>query len=123
MDEIKKPKYEFVNEEGESEVQPSKRKINKTMEVTESFTMYDVLAYTMKMEKAIEDKETELEGLKSMLEAYQKEIAFIEKELGVTKMDEKFHKELHEKLAKEEAEKVDSVVEVKEDVIEEDEKE
>jgi hypothetical protein len=123
MDEIKKPKYEFVNEEGESEVQPSKRKINKTMEVTESFTMYDVLAYTMKMEKAIEDKETELEGLKSMLEAYQKEIAFIEKELGVTKMDEKFHKELHEKLAKEEAEKVDSVVEVKEDEIEEDEKE
>jgi hypothetical protein len=122
MDEIKKPKYEFVNEEGESEVQPSKRKINKTMEVTESFTMYDVLAYTMKMEKAIEDKETELEGLKSMLEAYQKEIAFIEKELGVTKMDEKFHKELHEKLAKEEAEKVDSVVEVKENVIEEDEK-
>lgn len=117
MDEIKKPKYEFVNEEGDSEVQPSKRKINKTMEVTESFTMYDVLAYTMKMEKAIEDKETELEGLKSMLEAYQKEIAFIEKELGVTKMDEKFHKELHEKLAKEEAEKVDSVVEVKEDEI------
>lgn len=115
MDEIKKPKYEFVNEEGESEVQPSKRKINKTMEVTESFTMYDVLAYTMKMEKAIEDKEAELEGLKSMLEAYQKEIAFIEKELNVTKMDETFHKELQEKLIKEEAEKVASDGEVEKD--------
>lgn len=110
--ENKKPVYKFIEEEGVNDITPVKRKIAKTMEVTENFTFYDVLAYTMKMEKAIKDKEAELEGLKSMLKAYQDEIELIERELDVTEEDKKWNIELHEKLKAEEESKVEEKEEV-----------
>ncbi len=97
-----KPKYVFVEEEGQEDVQPSKRKIAKTMEVTETFTYYDALAYCMKMEKAVADKLAEVEGLNSMIKAYKEEIELIEEALGVTKLDENYHADLQAKLIEEE---------------------
>jgi len=109
MDEEKKviPTYEWVKEEGETEeVTPIRRKIAKKMEVTETFTYYDALAYCMKMEKAVEDKKGEIEALESVIKAYREEIELIEQALGVTKMEEEWNVELHEKLKKEEDEKI-----------------
>lgn len=97
------PKYEFKVEEGDEKLQPSKRKIAKTMEVTETFTYYDALAYCMKMEKAVADKKAEIEGLQSMIEAYRKELVQIEKALDVTKADEEYHAAVQKKLQEEEA--------------------
>lgn len=96
------PKYEWVEEEGVNDITPIKRKINKTMEITETFNYYDCLAYCMKMEKAVEDKKVEIEGLESMIKAYRDEIELIEKELNVTKIEEEWNKELHERLVEEE---------------------
>ena len=95
------PKYEWVEEDGAQFIAPVKRKINKTMEITESFTYYDALAYCMKMEKAIEDKRAEIQGLEGMVNAYREELELIEKELGVTKEEEEFQLELHEQKKKE----------------------
>ena len=103
------PVYVFVKEEGDAELQPSKRKIAKTMEVTETFSYYDALAYCMKIEKAIEDKEKEIEGLISMRDAYRKELEVINSKLDIVKADEEYHAALHETL-KAEAE-TDTVVE------------
>lgn len=101
-----KPKYEWVNEDGASDITPVKRRLNKTMEITESFSMYDTLRYVMNMEKGVEDKLAEIEAMRTMIKAYRDEIELIEKELGVTKLEEKWNKELHEKLkAEDEAEK------------------
>lgn len=100
------PKYAFISAETDVETQPSKRKIAKTMEVTELFTYYDALAYCMKIEKAIEDKKAEIVGLEDMASAYRKELELINKVLGVVEEDEIFHNELHEKL-KSEAEVVE----------------
>ena len=104
------PKYEWVKEEGADSLSPSKRKIAKTMEITETFTYYDALAYCMKMEKAVEDKKAEIQGLESMIKAYREEIELIEQALDVTKADETYNRQLHEKLkaeaeAKEESNK------------------
>jgi len=107
MSEMKQPKYNWVEEEGVDDVTPIRRKISKTMEITESFTFYDTLAYVMKMEKAVEDKQKEIEGLQSMIKAYRDEIELIEKELNVTEIEETWNKELHEKLKKEAEEKVE----------------
>lgn len=97
------PKYEYVEEEGSNEVAPIRRKIAKTMEITETFTFYDALAYCMKMEKAIEDKKAEIAGLQSMVDAYREEIVLIEEQLGVESMESAYQLELHEKLKQEEA--------------------
>jgi len=102
-----KPTYKFVPLEiGEDEVEPSKRKIAKTMEVTEMFTYYDALKYVMQMEKAIEDKKVEIEGLVSMVKAYRDEIAIVDKQFDVPKMDEVYNLELHRKLKEEEVNKL-----------------
>lgn len=114
MEEVKKqPKYEYVIEDGIEDITPIKRKIAKTMEITETFTYYDALAYCMKMEKAVEDKKAEIEGLESMIKAYRDEIEIIEKELGVTEMEREWNIELQKKLQAEEASK-DVSEEVKE---------
>lgn len=115
MEEVKKqPKYEYVIEDGIEDITPIKRKIAKTMEITETFTYYDALAYCMKMEKAVEDKKAEIEGLESMIKAYRDEIEIIEKELGVTEMEREWNIELQKKLQEEEANKESLTEEVKE---------
>lgn len=86
------PVYKFAGED--ESITPAERTISKTMEVTETFKMMDVLTYLAKMDKAISDKETELEGLKAMKKAYEDEIMIIEKQLGVMEMDDKFKKQV-----------------------------
>ena len=113
--EKKEPKYTWVEEEGMDDIPPSKRKIAKTMEITETFNYYDALQYCMKMEKAVTDKKAEIEGLESMIKAYKEEIELIERELAVTKMDEEWNVNLHNKLVAEELDKkIDEVTEGKE---------
>ncbi len=100
------PKYEFAKEDGVEFIAPVKRKINKTMEITESFTYYDCLQYCMRMEKAVADKQAEIDGLNNMIKAYREEIELIEKELSVTEIEEAFQLALHEQLKAEEAAKL-----------------
>jgi hypothetical protein len=95
------PKYEFAVEDGAELIAPIRRKINKTMEITESFTYYDALAYCMKMEKAVQDKQAEIDGINSMIKAYRDEIEIIEKQLAVTEIEEKWNKDLQKKLQEE----------------------
>lgn len=96
MDEDKNnkiiPVYTFA--EGQDEVEPIKRKILKTMEVTEEFTAWDVLQYVAKMDKAIADKEAELEGLKSMKKAYLEEMVHVEEQTEVNKLQEEHQMEV-----------------------------
>lgn len=96
------PKYSFA--EGQENITPAKRVINKTMEVTETFTFWDVLKYVAKMDKAIEDKKSELEGLITMKEAYIKEMNLMDEKLGVTIMDADYQKQAAEEIQKELAE-------------------
>lgn len=97
-DKLVKPKYEFVVEEGVSDVTPVKRKIAKTMEVTETFNVFETMQYLARMDKAIADKEAEVEGLKKMKEAYQAELDLIESELGVQALDKEYQKEVAERV-------------------------
>lgn len=99
------PTYKWVEEEGVNDITPIRRKIAKTMEVTETFTYYDALAYCMKMEKAVEDKKAEIAGLESMIKAYKDEIELIEQSLGVTKVEETWNQDLQTKLQREELDK------------------
>lgn len=105
------PKYEWVIEEGVDNITPVKRKIAKTMETTETFNYYDTLAYVMKMEKAIEDKLAEVEGLRSMMEAYKAELELIDSILNITDTEKEWNLALHEKLKAEEAENKETVIE------------
>ena len=98
-----KPKYKFVEEEGAEDITPIKIKIDMTMEVTERLTYYYALADCMKMEKAVEDKKAEIEGIESMIKAYKEEIELIEEALDVTEEDRVWNIALHEKLKAEEA--------------------
>lgn len=101
-----RPIYKFSDAAAEQvDLQPSKRQLSKTMEVTETFTYYDALAYCMKMEKKIADLNAEIDGLQTMVDAYRKELALIDDELGIVKADEEYHKELQKKLQEEEAAK------------------
>ena len=101
MDEPIKPKYEFAKEDGAEFIAPVKRKINKTMEITESFTYFDCLQYCMRMEKSVKDKQAEIDGLNAMIKAYKDEIELIEQTLSVTEIEEAFQLALHEKLKEE----------------------
>lgn len=100
------PTYVWANEEGEDELTPVKRKIAKTMEVTETFNYYDALKYVMQLEKAKEDKLAEIEGLDSMIKAYRDEIEIVEKALNVTEIEKEWNLELHRKLKEEEVNKL-----------------
>lgn len=100
MTEIIKPKYKFVEVEkveGVEEVTPIKRKIAKTMEITEEFSAYDAIEYVAKMKKGIADKEAEIEGLRSMIKAYEDELEIIENELSVQAMEADYQKEIAKK--------------------------
>lgn len=91
-----KPKYKFVETEGE-DVTPIKRKIAKTMEITEEFSAYDAIEYVAKMKKAVADKEADIEGLRTMIKAYEDELRIIENELGVQEMEADYQKEIAKK--------------------------
>lgn len=115
MTEIIKPTYKFVElKEGEEVKTPVKRIIAKTSQVTEHFDVYSTLEYMAKMDKEIETKLAEVEGLRNMKEAFQKELDYLESQLGVLKMDEEYQKEIAEKneaLVKEELLKTGNFVE------------
>lgn len=99
---IIRPKYAWVEQKEGEEVTPIRRQISKTMEVTETFTYYEALAYVMKMEKAVADKKAEIDGLESMIKAYRDELSIIEDELEVERLDKEYNLELQAKLQEEE---------------------
>lgn len=107
MTEIIKPTYKFVEPaEGEEVKTPAKRIIAKTSFVTEHFDVHSTLEYMARMEKEIGELEAKISGLKTMKEAYQKELDLIENELGVLAMDADYQKEIAEKNQKETEEKL-----------------
>ena len=87
------PTYKFKEVEGEVGT-PIKRTIQKTMEVTEEFNIFDALQYRAKLIKAIADKQAEIDGLESMVKAYDEEIAIIEESLGVQDLEVEYQKEI-----------------------------
>lgn len=98
------PTYKFKEVEGEV-LTPIKRTIQKTMEVTEEFNVFEALQYRAKLIKAIADKNAEIEGLESMVKAYDEEIALIEESLGVQDLEVEYQKEIAEKNAESEKER------------------
>lgn len=103
--ENKEPKYEFA-EVADGEINPAspiRKKISKTMEITETFTLYEAMQYAAKIKKAISDKKAEIEGLEAMLKAYEDEFELIEDVLGVQKMEEDYQKALAEEASNTEA--------------------
>lgn len=92
------PTYKFKEVEGET-LTPIKRTIQKTMEVTEEFNVFDALQYRAKLVKAIADKQAEIDGLNTMVKAYDEEIAIIEEALGVQNLEAEYQKEIAEKNA------------------------
>ena len=98
MTEIIKPTYKFVEPvEGEEVKTPARRVIAKTSTITEHFDVHSTLEYMARMDKEIGELEAKISGLKTMKEAYQKELDLIENELGVMEMDKDFQKEVAEK--------------------------
>lgn len=87
------PTYKFKEVEGEV-VTPVKRTIQKTMEITEEFNLFEALQYRAKMLKAIADKQAEIDGINSMVKAYDEEIAVIEESLGVQDLEAEYQKEI-----------------------------
>ena len=90
------PTYKFKEVEGEA-LTPIKRTIQKTMEVTEEFNIFEALQYRAKLLKAIAEKNAEIEGLNIMVKAYDEEIALIEESLGVQNLEVEYQKEIAEK--------------------------
>lgn len=98
------PTYKFKEVEGET-LTPIRRTIQKTMEITEEFNVFDALQYRAKMVKAIADKQAEIDGLNTMIKGYDEEIAVIEEALGVQDLEVEYQKELAEKNAESEKER------------------
>lgn len=85
------PKYQFAPlTEEESKLPPIQRQVFKTMEITESFTVYSVFQHLAKMDKAITDKQAEIDGLVDMKKAYMAEMAVIENQLGINDLEHEF---------------------------------
>lgn len=102
-EEVKKePIYAFKEMEVVDEtLNPYKRPVYKTLEITEEFTPFAAMQYIAKMKKEVENKLAEVEGLESMIEAYEEELAFIEEKLGLKELEAEFLKkeaERHEKM-------------------------
>lgn len=114
MTEIK-PTYKFVEpKEGEVELTPVRRVIAKTSQITEHFDVYSTMEYMAKMDKEIESKLAEVEGLRTMKDAFQAEMDYIESVLGVKEMDRIYQEEIaknNEALVKEELLKTGNFVE------------
>lgn len=116
---VSRPKYKWTEAvEGEEAVAPIRRQISKTMEVTETFSYYDALAYCMKMEKAVKDKQAEIAGLEAMIKAYRDELEIIEAELKVNEIEKEFQLEVQAKLQEEE--KLAQATELVQEIIDED---
>jgi iron-sulfur cluster repair protein YtfE (RIC family) len=116
------PKYEFavVPEGVINPISPIKKSIAKTYTLTETFNMYEVLQYIAKMERAIEDKQKEKEGLEQVLAAYKEELEIIEEQLGVQKLEEEYQKSVSEEIDRQAREKDETIVnEVEEETNEE----
>lgn len=88
------PKYTFVELKEGGEVAPIKRQIAKTMEVTENFNLFDVISYIAKMRKGVADKQAEIDGIETMIKAYEDELKLIEDELGVQELESDYQKEI-----------------------------
>lgn len=88
------PKYEFKNEDGAESLSPFKRTIAKTMEITETFTLFDAMTYLARAKKAKADKEAEIAGLDSMIQAYEEEIKLIEDTLNINELEKEFQDEV-----------------------------
>lgn len=87
------PKYQFAPlTDEESKLPPVQRQVFKTMEITESFTVYSVFQHLAKMDKAIADKQAEIDGLEDMKKAYMAEMAVIENQLGIEDLEQEFNK-------------------------------
>jgi hypothetical protein len=85
------PKYQFAPlTEEDKKLPPIQRQVFKTMEITESFTVYSVFQHLAKMEKAIADKQAEIDGLEEMKKAYMAEMAVIEGQLGIHDLEHEF---------------------------------
>lgn len=95
MEKENKPTYKFAEVPEGTLIpgSPLKKQIAKTMEITETFTIFDVMQYIAKLKKAIEDKEAEKEGLVAMLKAYEEELSIVEESLNIKELEEKFQKE------------------------------
>lgn len=105
------PKYQFAPlKPGEEKLAPVQRQVLKTMEVTENFTVYSVFQHLAKMDKAIADKQAEIDGLVNMKEAYMKEMSVIEDQLGITDLEDEFRILQAEEIRKEEEAKKSEVV-------------
>lgn len=89
-----KPTYKFVAVEGMESVSPIKRTIAKTMVTTENFNIFETMTYIARMKKAITDKEAEIAGIKSMIDAYEDELKFVEESLGVQSAEEDYQVEI-----------------------------
>jgi hypothetical protein len=100
-EEVKQPKYEIVVTEETADKSPIHQQVAKTMEVTEKFTVYEAMSYLGKLKKALADKEAEIKGIESMIEAYETELEIIEGQLGIQKMEEDYQKEFAENISKE----------------------
>lgn len=101
-----KPVYKFA-EVPEGEINPGsplKKRVAKTMEVTEHFTIYEVMQYIEKMKKAKADKQAEIDGLDSMIEAYEKELNEIKESLSIDELQAEYEKFVAEDAAKAKAE-------------------
>lgn len=111
------PTYKFKEVEGEA-LTPIKRTIQKTMEVTEEFNVFEALQYRAKLVKAIADKQAEIDGLNTMVKAYDEEIAIIEEALGVQDLEVEYQKEIAEKNAESEKERQSKIeAELKEELL------
>lgn len=100
---IKVPVYALLPEEvqeGKEPTSPIHRTLSKTMEVTETFNIYDTMVYIAKMKKAAADKRAEADGLDTMVEAFEKELMVIEEQLGIQGLEEQFQKEYADNLLK-----------------------
>lgn len=78
----------------DTSVSPIHRKVSKTMEITETFSIFDVMSYIAKMKKRKEDLEGELKGIDDMITAYEDELELIEEKTGVQKMEEEYQKQI-----------------------------
>lgn len=106
------PKYQLADIESERGLPPVKRTVFKTMEITETFTVYSVFQHLARMEKAIQDKQAEIDGLESMKKAYMYEVAIIEKQLGISDMEDEFARLKVEEVAAQSGEAETKVEEV-----------
>ena len=86
------PTYKF-SEDNKENLSPLRQKIEKTMEITETFNLYDVYKYVGSIDKHISDKLAEVKSLKKQKQAFLDEIELVEKTLGVSDLEKMYQEE------------------------------